>query len=519
MCSFGAVKAQSNSAMEYLQKTYPKLTELFSDELSSYPAHYIFAVDVSGTMQQYSGVVAEALTPFFRALPNKDRVDVIPFGTEAKTGMLGYSGVIDDGVKNTLCNKICNLYTDPNYTEEFRRHTNVKAAVDGVTNSIKNNQEYKVNIVVILTDFRNDVPGDNECKLKQEELSSMQKSLQAQVGDTYTRFIALELPVNKNAKGYCLPQLQESVFSFGGRSLETTSIDNNSNMIKQWFDQLRRDIMTTKLKAIVHDANRNSPVDLKVERDIDGWVKAKITWKPSKLYPKIKISSTTMSGGGFYFENNKESFITTDKPTVEVELGQVKHENWGLRTLDADINLGLTFPVPYDDELAKLEAEKPIPSTTQAGEGLIFTFFLPFWLTITLIILLILYIIGVFKAVARNRKYCFSARVTIFDNMGNQIGNMIRVPTQKSNARVTFGRAGSPSSLNISDAAWQLTIEKKNGNPFLVFAKPCFVWRKSSGYVVSGKNQSGKLTSGNTLNVSCGSSRTAITHRIRIRVL
>lgn len=506
--------AQSNSAMEHLKKTFPQLTELFKDELSSYPAHYIFAVDVSGTMNNYSGVVADALVPFFRALPDNDRVDVIPFGTDAKVNMLGYSGVIDAGVRNTLCQNIRTLYRNPNYTNEFRAHTNVKAAVDGVSKAILNNQEYKVNIVVVLTDFRNDVPGDNERKLTSSEVSSMHKAIQAAVGDTYTRFIALELPVNKAAAGYCLPQLQDGVFSFGGHSLEIASIGNDQNVIKQWFDQLRRDIMTTKLKAIVHDANRNSPVELKVERNIDGKVLAEITWKPSKLYPTVKIDSTYMSGDDFYFINNKENFMETTNPVIEVELGQIKHNDWGFHKLDADMNLGLMFPVPYDKELAQLEAEKPIPSTTKEGKGLLFTFFMPFWLTVTLLILLILYIIGVFKAIARNNNFCFKANVMLYDSFGNQIGSKILVPKQKSSAKMIFGKGGSPSSISVPGAPWQFVIEKKNGNPLLVFAKPCFVWKKTAGYVAAGAKTSGILTS--VLSVKCGTSKNDCPHAVKV---
>lgn len=514
MCSFAIASAQTNSSMEYLQKTFPQLTELFKEELSSYPAHYIFAVDVSGTMNRYEPMVVQSLTPFFRALPNGDRVDVIPFGADAKTSLLGFSGVIDAGVKTTLCQNINSLYRNPNYNREFRRHTDIKKAVDGISKLILNNQEYKVNIVVILTDFRNDEQGHGERKLTKESVESMKKSIQAATGDIYSRFIALALPSEQNAPGYCLDQLQD-VFSFNGNSLEIANMGNDQNAIRQWFDQLRRAIMTTKLKAIVHDANRNSPVELKVDRNIDGKVAAKIHWKPSKLYPQIKIDSTYMSGDDYYFINNTENFMVTADSPIEVELGQVKHKDWGFHNLDADMNLGLMFPVPYDKELAQLEAEKPIPSTTKEGEGLVFTFFLPFWLTATLVALLILYIIGVFKAIARNRSLCFKANVTFFDRNGVQLGETIRYPKQAPSARILFGKAGS-GRCRVDNALWQFVVEKKNGNPLLLFSKPTFVWRRTAGYAASGKKQSGKLT--DSVRVTCGERSSSITHSVRIKL-
>jgi hypothetical protein len=516
-CFVGIAKAQTDqSPMAYLERTYPQLTELFKSELSSYPAHYIFAVDVSGSMKKYESMVANALTPFFQALPNGDRVQVIPFGTEAQTSNLGYAGIIDAGVKSTLCDNIQTLYTNSTYTKEFKMHTNVKSAVDGIAQVIQKNQDYKVNIVVIITDFCNDVKGSGERKFSKDELAAMKKSISAVTGDVYTRFIALELPVDRKAAGYCLDQLREGVFAFDGHNLETASVGNDQNIIKQWFDQLKRDIMITKLKAIVHDANKNSPIKFKAKKDIDGKVSAEIEWKPSKLYPAIQIDSTYVDSSEFVFHNNKENFKTTNESPIIVELGQIKHSEWGFHNLNDDIHLGLKFPVPYDKELTRLEAQKPIPSTVISEEGLVFTFIFTLRTTITIIVLIILYIIGVIHAMARNRKLCFKANVTIYDKNGTQIGDMIRIQKQAPSAIMTFGRGGN-NRCNISDAAWQFVVEKKKGNPFLLFVKPRFVWKKSSGYVASGKKQSGVLS--DSLRVSCGTAASDITHSIRIKLM
>ena len=119
----------AQSPLAYLEETYPKLTELYREELSKYPAHYIFAVDVSGTMNQYSSVVTQALQPFFQALPDNDRVDVIPFGTEALPNMLSYCGVINPEVKGALNRNINNLYVDPTYQQGFKAYTDIPKAV------------------------------------------------------------------------------------------------------------------------------------------------------------------------------------------------------------------------------------------------------------------------------------------------------------------------------------------------------------------------------------------------------
>ena len=511
--------AWCQSPLAYLEQTYPQLTELYREELSKYPAHYIFAVDVSGTMNQYSGFVVQALRPFFQALPDNDRVDVIPFGTEALPNMLSYCGVINSDVKGALNQNIGNLYTDPSYQQGFKGYTDIPKAVNAIAKVIQNNRDYKVNVIVLLTDFRNDVQGDHpsERKLKPQEIEDMNTAIGAATNNIYTRSIALELPVNKNMPGYCLPQLKEQVFPTENGGMEIVPLTNPDVMIGQWFEQLKRDIMVTKLKAVIDNANRLNPIRLEATTNIDGKVEAEVHWTPSKLYPTMQIDSTYMDGTEFIFENNKENFTQTRDTVLQLELGQIKHQSYGFHHLQDSINLGLKLPTPYDDELASLGVRKPLPNTKKAEDRWLFTFFLPFWLTLTLLILLILYIIGVIKAIARNNKLCFKGNITFYDAQGNQLGDMVRLPKQAPSARLTFGKGGSPR-CKVDDAEWQFIVEKKKGNPFLVFAKPYFAWNCTMKHVVLGKAKSGKLSydGPTSMRVKCGSSPRELTHSVKI---
>ena len=511
----------AQSPLAYLEQNYPQLTELYRDELSKYPAHYIFAVDVSGTMNQYSGVVIQALQPFFQALPDNDRVDVIPFGTEALPNMLSYCGVINPAVKGALNQNINNLYTDPTYQQGFKGYTDIPKAVSAIAKVLQNNRDYKVNVIVLLTDFRNDVMGDSpsERKLKPTEIEELNTAIGAATNNIYTRSIALELPVNKSMPGYCLPQLKESVFPTEGGGMEIVPLTNPGVMIGQWFEQLKRDIMVTKLKAVIDNANRLNPINLKTTTSIDGNVKAEVHWTPSKLYPTMQIDSTYMDGTDFVFENNKENFTQTRDSVLELDLGQIKNKSYGFHHLQDSINLGLKLPTPYDDELTSLGIRKPLPNTKKAEDRWMFTFFMPFWLTLTLLILLILYIIGVMKAIARNNKLCFKGNITFYDAQGNQLDDTVRLPKQAPSAVLTLGKGGSPR-CKVDDADWQFVVEKKKGNPFLVFAKPYFFWHCTMKYVAQGKSKSGKLSypDKKTIRVQCGQSRSDLTHSVKIQL-
>lgn len=511
------VKAQSESPMKYLEDNFPKLTEKFSDELNKYAAHYIFAVDVSGSMKQYQSMVAKALKPFFQALPDSDRVDVIPFGTYAKMNLMGYGGTISQDVKNTLCDRVDSMYTylygSKKQDKEFKGHTDIQQAVEAVAKSMENNKGYEVNVVIILTDFRNDKKGVGPVRLGNDELENMRSKIEAATGDVYTRFIALELPQIGSSSGYCLDQLSDYVFSFGDNGLETAQIGNDESAIKDWFEQLKRDIMTTKLKAIVHNANKETPVSFTVQTDIDGNVTAEINWTPNKLYEVIQIDSTYVDAEGFYFENNTANYTKMRDSAITLELGQIKHEKYGFHNFDGNIHLGLSLPTEFDDELKALEAKKPIPTTAVHESKLVFTFFLTFKTTVIIIAIIILYILGVIMAMKRNAKLRFKGNITFYDNAGNQLGSMVRMPEQPSSAIITIGKGGS-GFCNVSGANWQFVIQKKKGNPFLLFARPRFVWRSTSGYVAQGKKRAGDV--GGSLFVACGSSNTELTHKVRI---
>lgn len=514
-----SLMAQQQSSLAYLEQVYPQLTELYREELMRYPAHYVFAVDVSGTMKQYSEDVVKALRPFIQALPDGDRVDVIPFGTEALPNMLSFCGVINSEVREALHKNIQTLYTDPSYSQEFKNHTDIPKVISTIAKVLQNNRDYKVNVVILLTDFRNDVKGENpaERKLRSDEIERLHDEIAAATNGIYTRCVALRLPVDESKPGYCLPQLKNQVFSEGGGGLEIVPLTNPGVMIGQWFEQLKRDIMVTKLKAIIDSENRMSPIRLETKTDIDGNVTADIHWKPSKLYPRMRIDSTYLSGDGFMFENNSENYTVTCDSVMHLDLGQIKHGDIGFHQLNDTLNLGILLPTPYDDELTNLGVKKPLPNTKKSESRWLFTFFLSFVATVIILLLILLYIIGVIHSMIRNRKLCFKGNFTFYDSEGNQIDEVVRLPKQSPSAVIHVGNGGT-GRCRVDDAEWQFLIEKKKANPFLVFTKPCFAWRGTKRYVAQGKALSGKISydGPSTIRVQCGRARSEITHSVKV---
>lgn len=521
--SFCQVLAQSPLA--YLEQTFPKLTNLYQDELQNCNTHYIFAIDVSGSMIKYNDIVTPALQAFAQALPSGEQVSIIPFGTDAKENTPGLCCKIQDASQiQVLKSSLSTLYINDGYSQEFRRNTDINKAVGAVNKAILNNQEVQMNVVVIITDFLNDLPGIGEQKLKKENLGQLNKDFDNVTENTYTRVVAMQLPKAGSGAGFCLDQLQEEVFCNTSvtKRFDVIQAIKDKNAISHWFEQLSRDIMTEKLKAVIQlDNERNLRPSLKTKIDIDGNTKAEIHWKPNKLYQQIKIEATSTDNGSDYiFKNNEKVWqITEDTALVDLKLGKLVHKQWGLRRFNENLNIGMSLPTPYDEELKKLSIDKPIQATSDKQSGWLFTFFLPFWLTVLLAVLLILYVFLIIKAIKRNVSETFRGTVDIYDKVGRQIGSTIMVKC-KSNSFM-IGEGGT-NGCQVNGATWTVSVEKTTYSPLLVFKKPNFLWKAKKGFAKSGNKQRGYLGRyGNgkkLVSIECGSSYDDISNSITIRL-
>ena len=241
----------------YLRQNYPKLTNEYENELLNFPVHYIFAVDVSLSMHKYEAQVDSAIVPFIKALPDNDFVTFIRFATEARNNDVGFTAKINQSSKNSLINSVHKLYTDQNLkTGDFLMHTDIAKAVKSIAEAEKRHQEVKQNVVVIITDFRHEAADGKERKLNEDEICQLHRVIEAANIGKESRNVALKLRDDDSKPGYCLNQLRDQVFPTAGKSaLQIVPVGNSSSAINDWFEGLRRDIMVSKLAAIIEIEN------------------------------------------------------------------------------------------------------------------------------------------------------------------------------------------------------------------------------------------------------------------------
>ena len=114
----GVTLVKAQQSLDALRADYPQLMQKFGKELECQRADYIFAIDVSGTMNKYQTTVVPALGEFFKSLQAGDYVSIIKFGGEA-TNEVGSAGKIEPETIKNLINYAGHIYDKP--TTAFER--------------------------------------------------------------------------------------------------------------------------------------------------------------------------------------------------------------------------------------------------------------------------------------------------------------------------------------------------------------------------------------------------------------
>lgn len=382
-----------------------------------------------------------------------------------------------------------------------------------------------MNVVIIITDFLNDLPGKGEVKLSKENIETLSNDFNNLTDDTYTRVVAMRLPKAGTGAGYSLDQLQEGVFNVQTplRRFESVDAINDEATIQIWFDQLTREIMTDKLRGVIRLYNeREICPSLTAETDINGNVTANFDWKPNKLYTALQLGkTTTLPGSEFYIDCDTASTITIDGK-APVKLGQIKHGKWGFHNFDEDLNVNLELPTDFDDELQTLSIQKPFSDTTVHQNRWIWVFILSFLTTCILAALLIIYIVAVLKAINRNRRERIKGRILITNEYGEAIGEPIKVACAPGKS-LNIGASGT-NGCNVPGAEWNISLTKVKSNPFLFWRKPKFRWEGrgpgQSKVINSKKNRSGNIgrygTCSKQVNLDCYDSNGNQTNTVKI---
>ncbi|MBO4568654.1 MAG: VWA domain-containing protein [Candidatus Methanomethylophilaceae archaeon] len=457
-----------------LRADYPLLMQKFGAELGEQRADYIFAIDVSGTMDKYRDTVVPALGAFFRSLQDGDYVSIIKFGGEA-SNEVGSAGKIGGGTVSNLIESAGRIYNKPTTSyekEKYYNWTDLDNMLHYLADDMQQIGRNRLKFVFIITDFVHD-PSPSRRGREDWDGAARRFATEQSGNDVYV--FALQLP----GGGRDLEKVR-NVFP---REFKFSHVPvPNGQALSQWFTQRKNAILLDKFISVVSGHIRPAELTFSPEMDFSGRLGLALDWTPNPVYDCLRLDDITLSGArGLRMDAELPVTVMDDAATVPV--GALSKEDASvlkpsLRHLDGELTLRASFAVPYEDELRHLGFEAPSLTATAPVTRTVFFYPLPFWLFCTIIGLILLYIILVIRAFARNA----SAASRINGRFEVTEDGAPVTERKKANGvnSVDIGRAAA--FLPVPDCRWSISISVRRYNPFLLFFKsPEYVIEQTRG--------------------------------------
>lgn len=460
-------------SFDALKADYPKLMKKFGDELNGQKADYIFAIDVSGTMNKYKDVVVPALGEFFRSLQEGDYVSIIKFGGEA-INEVGSAGKINAETITNLINYSKHVYDTPTTAyekEKYFKWTDLDNMLHYLADDMKQIDRSRLKFVFIITDFLHDPSASRK---GHEDWDGVARRFATEQSGNDVYVFALQLP----GSGRDLEKVRQ-VFPkrFNFNHVPIT----NGSALSAWFTQRKNAILLDKFYALI--AHKIEPAEFEIDPtlDIDGNLELGISWHSNPVYDKLRVDAVNTSANGFEFKS-KLPKSSKDEEAV-LDAGKFNHHKSSFKKpffkkISGDIIADASFDVPYEDELRKLGFEAPKMQASAPVNRTVFCYPLPLWLCCVILALIILYIVLVIRAFSKNASDFYRI------NGKFEVTNGGLAVTERKNAarleKIDFGKGAS--FLSVPDSNWALQIEVKRYNPFLRPLKhPDYIIRQTKG--------------------------------------
>lgn len=428
---------------EALKKEYPLLMERYGDRLESRNAHYIFAIDISSSMQKYEKVVRENLKTFVKAIPDNDQVTIIVVCDENNTNYLNSIKCIT--LNPAVRQSIINAMDSPQF--RFLRRHDPKDGSDGFTMAQKVLDAMNVvnssdlTFVYLLTDFEYWTHKNHFDKTK-EDWASLKPQLTSKHEGAMCKYgVELNLGAVSHQEAVIKPELEAI---FGAIEYEPA---NDAVILEQWFGHIIDNIRAQKIYSMLK-ADWQEWLDKKENKAIcrDRYVEMVITHTDTDLVSGFTADTLlTLTQAPTWYP----SFVHVDS---------------------ADLHVRVTYASKYAEEIDKLEGLCKVNPNNPDAVNLtreekvklpalgIWNSTLPQWLWYSIIGLIILFILSViWKYMQKPKKRYTSVVVKRKTSEGTKQYN--------GDADALPFSIGQDGELNVPGASWRIKIVAKRYNP------------------------------------------------------
>lgn len=474
--------AQS-AAVETMAHDYPKLMNIYGKQLEVQHAHYIFAVDVSSSMQPYENVVKKNFKAFIKAIPDGDQVTLIRMAREDYTDFVGLYKCIT--INQDTRRSLAEILNSPQFT--FLKDGDPKNGSDGYTlakkvlEAVNTVGSSELTFVYLFTDFEYWTS-----KFRFDKGRENWKALESQLSDD-RKFSLCKYGLELNFND---PKLrQHAIFKdeldniFGKVDYQAVS---SAAVLEQWFAHTITNVMSAKINSMVKK-------DWACFRDS---LNAQIIVKGGDVMLRTNALSTPLAKGLKASAQSANSHFraqTTDEVYQfgkDILLGRLENTDKtfmpGYKEVgEGQLDLHLTVDSEIEQEMnklasitgekesAKIQFQFDVPADMPLYSA--WNSMIPLWAWILIAVIFIV-CIGSIIYTMFILKVKRSWAITVVEKKTD--GKSRRINGDTEELPYTIGRNGD---LAVSGADWNLVITSKKYNPLLFWNKSGFYIRLEEG--------------------------------------
>jgi len=458
-----------------LKKELPILFELYNEKLENQRAHYIFAIDVSSSMSSYETIVKRNIVDFIKALPDGDEITLVKKASTENTDFISFRNtVVNTNTRNQLEITLKNLSFNEIGSDGYKMTEKI---IESISQTGSSNLVY----VFLFTDFEY---WTNENRYNKDAVNwrALQSRLSQYKNNRSIYATGLRLPFDVNKIAVYENELI-TIFP----QINFISV-SDSEMLNRWFANTKANILRDKLKYIVEKEITDTLVKVRISVNIDGVVNIKLDYNDFDFIQSIEILDGIISNQDFAFVKKMPLIINKNS---KYKIGSLKYKRIMFpffQTYNDSLVIQTKIHTNVESEMTILGLDyllynNHIPKS-QKISSTIFTFYIPFWLAVLLILIFAIYFLLILRAIIKNNKIYISGTFTVRDSNYNEIakGTIVKL----FNYQIGIG-VQNKNSLNVQNVDWRFSYKVQKYNPLFFWKKNNFVIIVEEGRVVHDK--------------------------------
>jgi hypothetical protein len=455
-----------------LKKELPVLFDLYNAKLEKQRAHYIFAVDISSSMRPYEATVKNNIVAFIKALPDGDEVTLVQKASTANTDFISFRNtVMNDNTRQQLEITLRNISFNQTGSDGYKMTEKI---IESITQTGSSTLVY----VFLFTDFEY-WTHENRYNKNAVNWQSLKNTLSKYKNNRSIYATGLRLPFNVNQSAVYEHELI-SIFP----RINFISV-SDSQMLNRWFANTKANILRDKLKYIVENELKDTLVNVNLSVNTDGIVNLQIDCTNFDFIQSIELIDATISNQDFVFTTKLP--LTVNKNGT-YKIGRLQFKSTIVpffHTFEDSFALQTKIHTNAENEIILLGLDNMLYNNhspiIQKISKRIFTFYIPFWLTITLLTIITIYVLLVFYAIHKNKKIFISGTFTVRDSNYNEIakGTIVKLSMYQIGIGVQ-----NKNSLYVQNADWRFSYKVQKYNPLFFWKKHHFIILAEEGRIM-----------------------------------